>query len=81
MPEDKPLRPKRPRDVNQLGVTVARIATGEVEEQPQEERDEAAAELGRKGGKARAAKQTPEERREQARKAVNKRWEQHSNDS
>jgi hypothetical protein len=34
----------------------------------------AAVELGRRGGKARARKLTPEERREAARKAVEARW-------
>jgi len=52
---------------------VARIATGEIED----ERDtlsSAAAEMGRKGGKARAANMTPERRAEIARKAAEKRW-------
>jgi len=35
----------------------------------------AAVALGRKGGKARAARMTPEERSEAARKAVEARWE------
>jgi hypothetical protein len=43
-----------------------------------EEKNPAAVELGRrgglKGGKARAAKMTPEERAESARKAANARW-------
>ncbi len=43
-----------------------------------EGKDPAAVELGRRGGKkggpARAAKMTPEERSESARKAVNARW-------
>lgn len=34
-------------------------------------------ELGRRGGKARARKLTPEERREAARKAVEARWAKH----
>ena len=34
------------------------------------------AELGRKGGKARVKRQTPEQRRESARKAAQARWEQ-----
>lgn len=44
-----------------------------------EEKDPAAVELGRrggkKGGKARAAKMTPEERSESARKAAKARWD------
>jgi hypothetical protein len=43
-----------------------------------EKKNPAAVELGRrgglKGGKARAAKMTPEERSESARKAANARW-------
>jgi hypothetical protein len=46
---------------------------------PMPEKNKAAQELGRlgesKGGKARAANMTPEERSEAARKAVNVRWE------
>ena len=37
-------------------------------------KNSAAVELGRKGGKARARKLTPEERTEAARKAVEARW-------
>lgn len=44
-----------------------------------EEKDPAAVELGRrgglKGGKVRAAKMTPEERSESARKAAKARWD------
>ena len=77
-------RKPRPRDANQLAKLVIDIATGAVEDQaepkPEDaEKDPAAVSLGRrgglKGGKARAAKLTPEERREIARKAVNARWE------
>jgi hypothetical protein len=54
-------------------------ATGEAEPfDPEAGKDLAAAafgrEGGRKGGKARAAKLTPEERRESARKAAKARW-------
>jgi len=37
-------------------------------------KDQAAVKLGRKGGKARAKKMTPEERSEGARKAARARW-------
>jgi flagellar motor protein MotB len=50
------------------------IATGQVEDRVEDDRDSAAAELGRKGGKARAERLTPEERREIAKKAARKRW-------
>ncbi len=66
---------KRPADAVGAAVTVARIATGEIEEDIDDDgKDKAAVELGRKGGKARAAKMTPERRVEIARKAAAKRW-------
>jgi hypothetical protein len=71
---------KRPRDVNELGRQIVDEATGEAPPSPEgdEGKDPAAVELGRrgglKGGKARAAKLTPEERRESARKAAEARW-------
>jgi hypothetical protein len=64
---------KRPGDVVGAAIKVAKIATGEIEEDT-EEPQSAAAELGRKGGRARAEKMTPERRAEAARKAARKRW-------
>jgi hypothetical protein len=64
---------KRPADAIGAAIMVGRIATGEIED----ERDElksAAAQLGRKGGKARAANMSPERRAEIARKAAALRW-------
>ncbi len=43
---------KRPADVVGAAITVARIATGEIEEQADDGKNKAAVELGRKGGKA-----------------------------
>jgi len=77
-------RRKRPRDPAQLAKLIVDIATGEVEDRAEPkpgdaDKDPAAVSLGRrgglKGGNARAAKLTAEERREIARKAVNARWE------
>ena len=65
---------KRPADVVGAAVKVMKIATGEVEEDIDDGKDKAAVELGRKGGKARAKKLTPERRAEIARKAAAKRW-------
>ncbi len=70
---------KRPRDPNQLAKLIADIATGEVEEpDPDEGKNRAAVELGRKGGlkggKARAEKLTAEERSEAAKRAAAARW-------
>ena len=63
---------KRPADVIGNAVKVMRIATGEAEEtRPKES---AAAELGRKGGEARAKSMSPEKRSEIAKKAAAKRW-------
>lgn len=70
---------KRPRDVNELARDIVNEATGESPAEPDDDgKDPAAVELGRrgglKGGKARAAKMTPEERSEAARKAAQARW-------
>lgn len=74
--------PKRPRDFNSHAFdTVARLtgsAPPEAEPEPDDPVKAAAALLGRKGGlkggKARAAKLTPEERSDIARKAAESRW-------
>jgi hypothetical protein len=66
---------KRPADVIGNAVKVMRIATGEETEEMETDRAKsAAAELGSRGGKARAAKMTPERRREIAKKAAKTRW-------
>lgn len=66
---------KRPADVIGAAITVAKIATGEIEESTEDDgKDKAAQAMGRKGAKARAEKLTPEQRREIARKAAVKRW-------
>ncbi|MDP8993404.1 MAG: RNA-binding protein [Pseudomonadota bacterium] len=64
---------KRPADAIGRAVLIGKIATGEVEDERDEVRS-AAAELGRRGGKARAEKMSPERRAEIARKAAAKRW-------
>lgn len=67
---------KRPADAVGAAITVARIATGEIEEATTDDgKNKAAVELGRKGGKARAEKLTSEQRRAIARKAAKARWE------
>ncbi len=66
---------KRPRDVVSNAVKVMRIATGEEEEEYEDDgKDPAAKALGARGGKARAERLTPERRSETARKAAMKRW-------
>jgi hypothetical protein len=64
---------KRPTDVVSNAVHIMRIATGEIEETPRAPKS-AAAELGSKGGQARAASMTKAKRSEIARKAAAKRW-------
>jgi hypothetical protein len=80
-----PDRSRRPRDPNQLAKLIVDIATGEVEDTPSdtdEGKNPAAVELGRKGGlkggKARTANMTPEERSEAARRAAGARWKRKS---
>ncbi len=67
---------KRPADAIARAVKVARIATGEEQEDApvDDGKDKAAQSLGRRGGKARAEKMTPERRAEIAKKAAEKRW-------
>ncbi len=62
-------RKKRPRDPVQLGKLIVDIATGQTEDKVEDGKNAAAAELGRKGGAARAASLTPERRVEIAKKA------------
>lgn len=71
-------RVKLPRDVNQRAKAILDIVTGDVTPEPIPEKDAAAVESGRrgglKGGKARAAKLTQEQRTEIAKKAAAARW-------
>lgn len=78
MPE-RSSKPKRPRDLNQLAANLVAAATSDAPEAEESSgKDPAAVSLGRrggvKGGPARAAKLTPEQRSEIARKAAEKRW-------
>lgn len=63
---------KRPADVIGAAIMVAKIATGEVEEDFGKAPKRAKG--GRKGGKARAANLTPAQRAEIARVAAQARW-------
>jgi hypothetical protein len=67
---------KRPRDPNQLGKLIVDLSVGEAEEAPPTDggKNKAAQELGRLGGKARAAGLTAKRRKEIARTAASKRW-------
>ena len=77
---------KRPRDVNELAAQIVDEATSEEPlPDPDEGKDPAAVALGRKGGlkggKARAAKMTPEQRSEAARRAAKARWRKDQSES
>jgi len=87
---DRP-RKKRPRDLSLLARQIVEEAMGEpLQPKPETEtpakedtRNPHAVALGRlggkKGGKARAAKLTPEERKEAAKKAADARWQKFRN--
>ncbi len=73
---------KRPRDLNRLAASIVEAATeGEFTPEDLEGKNPAAVMLGRlggkKGGKARAAKLSPEERSRIAKRAAQARWSQH----
>ena len=66
---------KRPADVNQRAVMIAKIATGEIEDMTTDEgKNAAAVALGRMGGKARAKGMSAKKRREIAKRAAKARW-------
>ena len=64
--------PKRPRDVSQLAKHIVDITTGE--QTDESEASSVLEERAAKGGTARAAKLTPEERSAIAKKAARARW-------
>jgi ubiquinone biosynthesis protein UbiJ len=64
----------RPRDPIALAKLIGDIATGQVVDAVEDGKDQAAASMGKRGGAARAARMTPAERTEAARKAAAKRW-------
>ncbi len=67
---------KRPADAVGAAVMVAKIATGEIEDEVTDDgKNRAAQELGRLGGQARAKKLSKKRRAEIAKKAAAKRWE------
>lgn len=70
---------KRPRDTNQLAKFIVDVTTGQVDlPNPDAGKNPAAVTLGRlggaKGGKARAAKLSPQKRKAIAKKAAKARW-------
>jgi hypothetical protein len=75
-----PKRSSKPRDLNSMAAAIVNQSTDpdDTGDDPYEGKDPAAVERGRsggqKGGRARADSLTPEQRSEQARKAVQARW-------
>ena len=67
-------RKKRPRDPVQLGKLIVDIATGQAEKMAETPRIARARTAGEKGGPARAARLTPEQRSEIAHTAAAARW-------
>ncbi len=66
---------KRPADVIGNAIRVAKIATGEEQEELTDDgKDKAAVSLGRRGGKARAIAVDPNRRRQIAKQAAKARW-------
>jgi hypothetical protein len=71
------MHPKRPRDPNQLAKFIVDLATGTAKELESSQKPaSAAAELGRKGGEARAKKLSKKQRVTIAKKAAKSRWRQ-----
>jgi hypothetical protein len=64
----------RPRDPLALAKLIGDIATGQVVDAVEDEKDDKAASLGRRGGDARAANLTAEQRARIAKKAAQARW-------
>ena len=80
-------RPKRPRDANQLAKFIVDVATGQKPDFPSDskpDKDSEAVILGRKGGlkggAARAARLSPDERRSIAQRAAMARWKRDGSD-
>jgi len=73
-----PKRSSKPRDLNKLAAAIAAEATGQAPQEPPSDKNPHAVALGRlggqKGGKARAAKLSKEQRSEIARRAAAARW-------
>jgi hypothetical protein len=70
-----PHPPKRPRDLNLLAASIVDDATSDARGPEPSPEPTRASVAGLKGGKARAAKLSPEERSAIARKAARVRWE------
>jgi hypothetical protein len=66
---------KKPADLNRLAAAIVGEATDDAPPQPESSQARAGREGGRKGGKVRAERMTPEERSNAARQAAKARWD------
>jgi hypothetical protein len=69
-----PKRSKKPADLNRLAAAIVDHATTDEAPEPESQRSRAGRIGGRKGGKTRAERMTPEERSDAARHAAKTRW-------
>lgn len=73
-----PKRSGKKQDLNERAFSIVQQLTGEAPKPPESDKNPAAVALGRlgglKGGKARAANLTAEQRKTMARNAANSRW-------
>lgn len=67
-------QPKKPADLNRLAAAIVENATTEDPTEPESQQTQAGRVGGRKGGKVRAERMTPEQRSEAARRAAKARW-------
>jgi hypothetical protein len=69
-----PKRSKKPADLNRLAAAIVDEATDETPKESESRQQLAGREGGRKGGKIRAARMSPEERSRAAKRAAEVRW-------
>lgn len=67
-------RSKKPADLNRLAAAIVGEATDETPQEPESPEARAGRAGGKKGGKVRAERMTPEQRSEAARRAARTRW-------
>jgi hypothetical protein len=71
-------RSKKPADLNRLAAAIVGDATDETPPEPESPEARAGRIGGKKGGRRRAERMTPDERSSAARKAANARWKSRS---
>jgi hypothetical protein len=68
-------RSRKPRDLNALAAHIVGEATDETPSEPESQQVHAGRQGGRKGGRSRAERLTPEQRSAIAKKAARARWD------